>query len=53
MSDIDKRIEEIVREKGPITFVNIGKELDLDIAIASIFESLSGRRANIKIRSKK
>lgn len=41
MSDIDKRIEEIVREKGPITFVNIGKELDLDIAIASIGISLN------------
>lgn len=41
MSDIDKRIEEIVREKGPITLVNICKELDLDIAISSIRISLN------------
>ena len=41
MSDIDKRIEEIVREKGPITLVNICKELDLDIAINSIRISLN------------
>lgn len=41
MSDIDKRIEEIVREKGPITLVNICKELDLDIAISSIRVSLN------------
>lgn len=41
MSDIDKRIEEIVREKGPITLVNICKESDLDIAINSIRISLN------------